>query len=70
MLPGAVDINTDPDCSRATDADMALGFSLGLDITMAHSGSTGHSDQHGPRAPTWTRVADWTLGICTAFGGY
>lgn len=45
---GAADINTDPGCYRATDPDMTLGSSLGMDYTMALGGNTGHPDLCGP----------------------
>lgn len=44
----AMEINTDTSCSRTKDPDMAHHSSLGLDITMAQGGSTGHPEQDGP----------------------
>ena len=41
-------INTDPCYGRATDQDVALGGSMGLDITMASGSSTGRSHQAAP----------------------
>lgn len=42
-------IKSDPGCCcRATDSDMALRSSPGLDVTMTSGGSAGHADQHGP----------------------
>lgn len=48
MVTGALDINTDPGCSRAMDSDMALSRSSGPHVTMALGSSEGHSDLHGP----------------------
>lgn len=41
-------INTDPDCSRITDPDMALSHGLGPDFTTSPGGSTVHADLYGP----------------------
>lgn len=41
-------INTDSDRSRAADPGMLLSQSLGLDVTIAKSGSIGHPDLYGP----------------------
>ena len=41
-------INTDLSCSRAMNLDMALGCSIGPDVTMASGGSTDHSDHYDP----------------------
>lgn len=48
VVIGVMDINTDQDCGRVMDPDMVLFSSLGLDVTIAPSGSAGHSGQHGP----------------------
>lgn len=40
----ATDINSDLGFSRAKDTDIALSCCSGPDVTMAPSGSTGHSD--------------------------
>lgn len=42
----ATDINTDPGCGRTMDPDMVIGSSLGREVSMVPSGSTGHPDQH------------------------
>lgn len=48
-----MDINTDPGCRNATNPNMALHHSLGLDVTMVQGGSTGPNgsmaleDQYG-----------------------
>lgn len=57
VVTGALDISTDPGCSEAMDPDTALSCSLGPDIAMSLSGSTGHSDMDvsGPRTPTHLR---------------
>lgn len=41
------DINTDPDCDRTVDPDIAPGGSLCPDVIMTSGGSKGHSDQLG-----------------------
>lgn len=52
---------------------MALGSSMGLDITMASSSSAGHSDQYGlqwsrgPWTSTWIQVAAETMNIYMTF---
>lgn len=40
-------MNTGPSCYRTMDLDMALGSSMGPDITKALGGSRGHPDQFG-----------------------
>ena len=35
VLTLAMDVITDPSCSRTTDPDLALGSSWGLEVTMA-----------------------------------
>lgn len=65
VITGASDINRDPGCSKATDPDMALSCSSGLDVTMALHSCTGHSDLHA----SWTQIADLPLGIHTALSG-
>ena len=47
MVIQATGINTDPNCSKTMDPDMALGSSLDLDHILALCGSTSHSDQDG-----------------------
>ena len=47
MITGATDINADSGCGRAIDPDMALRHILGLNITMAQCGSTGHPILYG-----------------------
>lgn len=42
------DINTDPSYNRAMNPDMALGTSLGPNLTMAPGGSVARSHQPGP----------------------
>lgn len=48
-----MDINTDPGCRNATNPNVALHHSLGLDVTMVQGGSTGPNgsmaleDQYG-----------------------
>lgn len=44
----AVDIKTNPGYYRATDSDMASGSSLGPNFIVTVTGSTDHTDQHGP----------------------
>lgn len=46
----AMDINTNPDCSRPMDLVMVLGSNLGLGVTMVPGESTGHPDWHGPHS--------------------
>lgn len=48
MAAGALNINADSDCSSTRDPDMALSHNLGLDVTLAESGSTGNQDLYGP----------------------
>lgn len=45
VVTWALDIKTDPSCSRIMDPGMALVGSLGSDTTMPAGGSAGHSDQ-------------------------
>lgn len=45
----ATDINIEPGSGRATDPDMVLCSSLGLDITLNPGGCAGHLDCHGPQ---------------------
>lgn len=47
MVTVATDINTDAGCSKAMDPDMALGHSLGPNISMVPCGSTFHPDLYG-----------------------
>ena len=48
VVTEAMAINTDPGCCKAMDPDMAPDNSPGPDGIMSSTGSTGHSDQHGP----------------------
>lgn len=43
-----MDVNTDPRCYRTMNPDMALGDSMGLDITMVPGGSEGQPYQYDP----------------------
>ncbi|KAL6034808.1 hypothetical protein STEG23_006679, partial [Scotinomys teguina] len=45
VVKGAIDFNSDPDCCRATDLDMAVDRAR---HTMAPGDSVGHLDRHGP----------------------
>ncbi|ERE80889.1 hypothetical protein H671_3g8542 [Cricetulus griseus] len=70
----AMDINTDPNCSRTMDPDMDLDSSLGQDFTIApwqHRSprSIWGLQQHGPQTPTWPQVVAQTPGISMAFDG-
>ena len=52
MVTEAMDLNTEPDWGRAMGPDTDPSSNTGLDVFMYHSGSTGHSDQHGPGVST------------------
>lgn len=43
-----MDINREYGCGSIMDSDMTLGYSSGLDITMAPGVSVGHSDLYEP----------------------
>lgn len=66
-----MDINTDPRCTRNTNADMVLN-SQDVTITLVATQVT-HTvwpwRQQIPMSPTWSQVADHTPGICTALSG-
>lgn len=74
MVPAvtwATEINMDPSCNRTTNPDMTLSRSSGPDITMVLvamqasqiSIPLNPQQKHGPRAPTWSQVANQTPGI-------
>lgn len=46
VVTQAMHINTDPAYRRTMDSNMAIGGSMGLDITMASDGNAGHSDRY------------------------
>ena len=48
MATGVVDINTDPDCTRAKDPDMVLSCHTSTDVPNALVRSTGHLDLYAP----------------------
>lgn len=48
VITWPTDLNTDPGSSKATDPHMALGCSLGFNVSMALGSSSDHSDQCGP----------------------
>lgn len=48
VITWPTDLNTDPGSSKATDPHMALGCSLGFNVSMASGSSSDHSDQYGP----------------------
>lgn len=48
MVTGAMYLNTGPGCYRATDPDMVLCCSSGLDSFTAPGGSAVHPDLYGP----------------------
>ena len=47
-------INTDPAYRRTMDSNMAIGGSMGLDITMASVGGAGYSHHYGTQ---WQHVS-------------
>lgn len=53
---GQWDTHTDPSCCRATDPDVVIGSSLGLDVTMATGGSTGLSELNDPSSSMVPRL--------------
>lgn len=61
--------NTDPSHSRAMYSDMTLGSSRGLGIMMASGGSTGRSDQHGPKEQHGPQTSTWSSDINVGSGG-
>lgn len=61
VVTEAMDINLDPSCYRATNLDIAIGSSLGMDVFMA-PGDSGYSARHG-------LVAAWFSNTNTATGG-
>ena len=48
----ATDFNTEKGCCKAKDPDMAIGSSLGLNVTMIPGGSEDLLDQNGPYGNT------------------
>lgn len=74
----AMDINTDPNWCRDTDADMALGSSSGPNIIKGPGGSAGHSrsawhscsmtlrHQHGLRRQNRPLASPWPLLVTGA----
>lgn len=53
---GQRDTHTDPSCCRATDPDVVIGSSLGLDVTMAPGGSTDLSELDDPSSSMVPRL--------------
>lgn len=52
MATGTLDISTDPDCSMATDPDIAPTTAEDPHNAMAPGDSTCHSSLHGPGSGT------------------
>lgn len=44
----ATDTNTIRGCNRTTEPDVALGYSLGLNVTVTSDGKVSHPDKLGP----------------------
>lgn len=73
MTTGAMDINIEPGCSGAADQTWPPGAALAYS-TMAPDSSTFHLDLYVPRCsmahrpPTWSQMANQTLGKFTGLG--
>lgn len=63
MVTGAMNVNTESGCSRATDPDMTSSCSFGQDVTKALGGNKNHPDHHGPGSE-WPLDTNVTTFVC------